>query len=66
MTPEMVKPMREMMTKMEETLEQLMDDLVWPAAVSTAAVLLIPKEANQTPTPLDIRPMTVTCLLYNL
>ena len=66
MTPEMVKPIRDMMTKMEETLEQLMDDPVWPAAVSTATVALICKEANQTPTPLDFRPITVTCLLYNL
>ena len=43
-----------------KTLEQLMKDPVWPAAVSTAAVALIPKEANQTPTPLDLRPITVT------
>ena len=69
--PEVVKPMREMMTKMEETvenktLEHLMDDPVWPAAVSTAAVALTPKEANQTSTPLDFRPTTVTCFLYNL
>ena len=60
-----------MMTKMAETfkdktMEQLMKDPVWPTIVSTAAVALIPKEANQTPTPLDLRPITVTCLLYNL
>ena len=71
LTPEMVKPMRDRMTKMEETvkdktMEQLMKDPVWPTTVSTAAVALIPKEANQTPTPLDLRPITVTCLLYNL
>ena len=40
------------MTKMEETvenktLEHLMEDLVCPAAVSTAAVALISKEANR-------------------
>ena len=34
--------------------------------VSTAAVALTPKEAHQTPAPLDLRPITVTCLLYNL
>ena len=71
MTPAMVKQMRDMMTKMEETvenmtMEQLLKDPVWPAAVRTAEVALIPKEANQTPTPLDLRPITVTCLLYNL
>ena len=44
----------------------MMDDLVWLAAVSTAAVALIPKETNQTPTALDLRPITVTCPLYNL
>ena len=38
-----------MMTKVDETvenmtLEQLMETSVWPAAVSTAAVALIPKE----------------------
>ena len=37
-----------------------------PEAVSTAAVALVPKGANQTPTPLDLRPITVTRLLYNL
>ena len=67
----MVKPMRDMMTKMEETvkdktMEQLMKDPVWPTTVNTAAVALIPKEANQTPTPLDLPPISVTCLLYNL
>ena len=71
LTPEMVKPIRDMMTKMEETvkdktMEQLMRDPVWRTTVSSAAVALIPKEANQTPTPLDLRPITVTCLLYNL
>ena len=71
LTPEMVKPMRDMMTEVEETvkdktMEQLMKDPVWPTTVSTAAVALIPKEANQTPTPLDLRPITVTCLLCNL
>ena len=70
-TLEMVKPMRDMMTKMEETvenmtLEQLMEHLVWAAAVSTTAVVLIPKEANQMPTPLDFRPITVTSFLYGL
>ena len=50
----MLKPMREMMVKMEEavwssTLGELMRDLVWPAVVSTAAVALIPKEANHMP-----------------
>ena len=71
LTPETVKPMRDMMTKMEETvkdktMEQLMKDPVWPTTVSTAAVALIPKEANQTPTPLDLRPISVTCLLHNI
>ena len=44
------------MTGMEET----------PSAVSTAAVALIPKEANQTPTPLNFdesqsRAFCITC-----
>ena len=44
--------MRDMMVNMEDTvesktLEQLMRDPVWPAAVSTAAVALIPIESNQ-------------------
>ena len=37
-----------------------------PAAVSTAAVGLIPEEANQMPAPLDLRPIAVTCFLCNL
>ena len=37
-TDDVVKPMRDMVTKMEETvenktLEQLMEELAWPAAV---------------------------------
>ena len=52
MTPAMVEPMRDMMTEMEETvdnmtMEQLMEDPVWPATVSMAAVALIPKAANR-------------------
>ena len=52
--------MRDMMAKVEETveskkLEQLMKVPLWPAAVSTAAVALIPKEANQMPAPLDLK-----------
>ena len=59
------------MVKMEETvesktLEHFVRDSVWPAAVSTAAVASIPEEANQMPVPLEFRPFTVTCLLYNL
>ena len=42
------------------------DSAVWPAAASTAAVALILKEANQVPAQLHLRPITVTCLLYNL
>ena len=59
------------MTNMEDTVEsktlnQLMTHPVWPAAVTVAAVPLIPKEPHQTPTTLDFRPITVTCLLGNL
>ena len=52
-TLEKLKPMR-IMVEIEEnvgstTLEQLIRDLVQPAGVSTAAVALIPREANQMP-----------------
>ena len=56
----MLDPMRDTMVTVEEAVESL-----WPAAVGTAAVALIPKEANQMPAPLDRRPITVTCFLYN-
>ena len=48
-----------------KTLEQWMEYLVWPAAVSAATFALIPQEANLMPAPLDLLPITVTCHLFN-
>ena len=52
MKPGMLKPTRDMMVKMEgtvvsKTLEQLMRDLVWPVAVTTAAVALYRKKRTR-------------------
>ena len=56
---EMFNPMRDMLVNMDETvwsktLKQLMSDLVWPAAASSAAVARRPKEANPMLAPLDL------------
>ena len=63
---EMLNVVRDMV-KMGEIVERMAPETVDERSrVRMAAVALILKEANQMPVPLDLRPITVTCLLYNL
>ena len=70
MIPGMVKRMRDMMTEMEEGGEQDAGTVDGGSCGATSCEYgcscADTKEANHTPTPLDLRPITVTSLLYNL